>query len=171
MQNFIIRITQENANIAKDKKFQCYILPDSLNTEFVDNFTATAKQCGKLLLAQGATAIEFYKKHNLDGFIIDTVKDTKPQKTLKNIRQQAPNAIIGVISRNRRHEAMLVSECEPDFIIFNVWQDGLEHNRELLEWYSELFLIQSAVQCENGVDFTTLPADLVIIDDTELLTE
>lgn len=38
--------------------------------------------------------------------------------------------------------------------------------RELVQWYSELFLIQSAVFCrEEGVDFRSLAADIVILND------
>jgi len=53
-----------------------------------------------------------------------------------------------------------------DFIIFQAWRDGLEKIRELVQWYYELFLIQSAVFCrEEGVDFRSLAADIVILND------
>ena len=42
----------------------------------------------------------------------------------------------------------------------------MEKIRELVQWYSELFLIQSAVFCrEEGVDFRSLAADIVILND------
>lgn len=64
---------------------------------------------------------------------------------------------------------MLVSECEPDFVAFKVWQEGLEQTRELLQWYNELFLIQSAAQIEdNSADISAISADFIIIDDVEV---
>jgi hypothetical protein len=60
---------------------------------------------------------------------------------------------------------MLVSECEPDFLIFRFWRDGWEANRELLKWYNELFLIQCAAQVEEDCDFKSLPCDFVILND------
>ena len=63
---------------------------------------------------------------------------------------------------------MLVSECEPDFVAFKVWRDGIEQTRELLEWYNEFFLIQSAAQIEDDeVNIAKLTADFVIIDDVK----
>ena len=61
---------------------------------------------------------------------------------------------------------MLVSECEPDFIIFRFWKDGFDANAELLKWYGEFFLIQSAVLPKDEIDVSNLPADFVILSDT-----
>ena len=169
MQNFIIRITQENFNSINNECCQCFILPDTTTPDFALDFVQKAHAKDKLILSEGNNAVEFYKKYNLDGVVVDTSKDEKPQNTVKFVQQQIGKAIVGVISRNRRHEAMLISECEPDFVIFKVWQEGIEHTKELLEWYNELFLIQSAAQVEDkNIDIEALTADFVIIDDTEV---
>lgn len=169
MQNFIIRITQKNFNIIENPQCRCFILPDTTSVEFAAEFVQKAHAADKLVLASGEKAVSFYQKNNLDGFMVDTSKESAPQKLIKKLQAQNPQAIIGVISRNRRHEAMLVSECEPDFVAFKVWQEGLEQTRELLQWYNELFLIQSAAQIEdNDVDISTISADFIIIDDVEV---
>lgn len=165
MQNFIVRITQENDALLNDEKIGCFILADKLEPQFAKDFVKKAKSCGKLVLTEGENALDNYQLYQADGLIVDTSKEDAPQKLLKQVQAQAKHAVIGVICRNRRHEAMLVSECEPDFVIFKVWQDGLETNRELLKWYSELFLIQCAVQIEEDVGYQSLSADFVILDD------
>lgn len=165
MQNFIIRITQENLQILQDERIGCFILPDDISAKFADEFVSLARKRDKLVLCCGADAVDFYKTHGADGFIIDTAKENEPQKLVERIKQANPRAVIGVISRNRRHEAMLVSEAEPDFVIFKIWCDGMEHNLELLSWYGEFFLIQYAAQIEEDVDWRKIKSDFIIISD------
>lgn len=167
MQNFIIKITQESADLTADERIGCFILSDALNPDFVAAFSQKARSHGKLVLTSGKDAVENYVRYGVDGFVIDTTRDSEPHKVLRELKKRAPQAIVGVVVRNRRHEAMLVSECEPDFVIFKVWQDGFEANRELLSWYADLFLIQCAAQPEEPLDWKNLPVDFVIIEDTE----
>jgi len=167
MQNLIIKITQENTNLIQHSEIGCFILPDDCAPSFAKEFIAVAKKNNKLVLVSGEKAVDFYQKYNPDGVILNTVKEEAPQKSIKQLKKIAPHAIIGVITRNRRHEAMLVSECEPDFVIFKFWRDGLEANTELLDWYSEFFLIQCAAQIEEDFDYSALNADFVIIDDVQ----
>ena len=167
MQNFIIRITQENTNLIKCAEIGCFILPDTTAPEFAAEFTTEVQKAGKLVLAEGNSAVEFYQKFGTDGLILDTSKEANPVKAIKEVQKQVPKAVLGVVSRNRRHEAMIVSECEPDFVIFKFWKDGFESNKELLEWYAELFLIQNAAQIEEDCDFSAIPADFVILDDVK----
>ena len=103
----------------------------------------------------------------LDGFVLDVSASEKIKADFdRAVKTAGKDKVSGLIVRGRRHEAMLAGECEPDFIIFQAWRDGLEKIRELVQWYSELFLIQSAVFCrEEGVDFRSLAADIVILND------
>lgn len=165
MQNFIVRITQENTELLNNGNIGCFILPDSSSPQFAAQFVSLAHQKNKLVLAEGENAPGFYKQFNTDGFILNTVKAENPQKLLKQAKAQAPKAVIGAVCRNRRHEAMLVSEAEPDFVIFKFWQDGLATNLELLNWYNDLFLIQCAAQIEEDIDLSSVVADFIIIDD------
>ena len=167
MQNFIIRITQENTKLLKNPDIGCFILPTSCSAEFATNFVEEAQKAGKLVLCEGENVVDFYKKFNTDGLILNTVKENNPKKLIKQVQSLAPKAILGIVTRNRRHEAMLVSECEPDFVIFKFWKDGFENNAELLNWYAELFLIQNAAQIEEDIDYSSLNADFIIIDDSQ----
>lgn len=167
MQNLIINITQENFALLKNKEIGCFILANTLSEDFRTEFIAKAKAAEKLclLLSDGKE----FSLNNADGVVFDLSKEDAPQKILKNFKLKNPRLITGAISRNRRHEAMLISECEPEFVIFNVWNDGFDKCRELLEWYNEFFLIQSAVWPREKCDYTSLAADFVILDDVELL--
>jgi len=167
MQNFIIRITQENTNLLNDEKIGCFILPDTVSEEFAKEFIALAREKEKLVLVCGDNALQFYQKFNPDGLILNTVKEQNPRKFIENIQAQAKKAVIGAISRNRRHEAMLVSEAEPDFIIFQIWKDGLQNNLELIDWYNEFFLIQNAAWPQDELDINNIKSDFVILDDTK----
>lgn len=168
MQNLIVRITQENLNLINEEKIGCFILADSLSENFARDFTEKAQQQGKLVLVSGEKAMENYLNYKADGLIIDTAKENAPQKVIRQIKEKLPKAVLGAVTRNRRHEAMLVSECEPDFVIFKFWRDGFEENAELLKWYAELFLIQDAVWPQDGVDCSQLPTDFLLTDDSNL---
>ncbi|MBO6281787.1 MAG: hypothetical protein J6N49_04555 [Alphaproteobacteria bacterium] len=168
MQNLIIRITQENTKLITDDKIGCFILADSMSAEFMAKFTEEAHKHNKLVLTSGNNAVEAYQNCKADGLIIDSSKEEKPQKLVKQIQAQAKKAILGVITRNRRHEAMLVSECEPDFVIFRFWKDGFSENLELLEWYNELFLIQNAVLPAEEIELSNIRSDFIILDDTRI---
>ncbi|MBQ8481449.1 MAG: hypothetical protein IJ532_02825 [Alphaproteobacteria bacterium] len=169
MQNFIIRITQENTNLLNDDKIGCFILPDTVSADFAENFIDAARQKEKLVLVHGDNALQFYKQFNPDGIILNAVKEKNPRKFIEDIKAKAKKAVIGAISRNRRHEAMLVSEAEPDFIVFQIWKDGLQNNLELIDWYNEFFLIQNAAWPQENVDMMNLKSDFIILDDTEYL--
>ena len=165
MQNFIVRITQENDRLVADEKIGCFILSDAVSAAFAEDFAKKAREFNKLVLIEGKNALENYRLYQADGLIVDLAKETAPKKFLEQVRAKAKGAVIGAVCRNRRHEAMLVSEGEPDFVIFKFWRDGLESNRELLKWYSELFLIQCAAQIQEELDYSDFPADFIIIDD------
>ena len=167
MQNFIVRITQENFKLSERAEIGCFILPDTTSPEFAAEFIKRAQAAGKLVLAEGEKALDFYLQYNPDGLILNTAKEANPAKAIKEVRKKVKKAVLGVVTRNRRHEAMIVSECEPDFVIFKFWKDGFESNKELLEWYGELFLIQNAAQIEEDCDFSALNADFIILDDVK----
>lgn len=162
MQNLIINITQENFKPLENDDFGCFILSQDLSENFKKDFIEKAHKKDKLCLLSGDNAVEEYAKINADGVVFDLSKEEKPQKILKEFQQKNSKALVGAISRNRRHEAMLISECEPDFIIFKVWADGLEKSKELLEWYNEFFLIQSAIMPMDSCEIEGLPADFII---------
>ena len=88
----------------------------------------------------------------------------KLKEKMADVRKQlGKRKFVGLFTRNRRHESMIVSEVEPDFIIFKVWKDGFENVQELTDWYNDFFLIQSAAWImEDGVPVENLRTDFVI---------
>ena len=169
MQKFIIRVTEENTSLIGDSAAECFLLDSAMDKEFNRRFAAEANQAGKLVLSGGEQGAELCKELELDGVIADMSKNEKPKAEFQFLRNfLGKNAVIGAITRNRRHEAMVISEFEPDFLIFQGWNDGIDQVRELVAWYNELFLIQSAVLCrEENVGFQSFDCDIVILSDRE----
>ena len=165
MQNFIIKLTQKNINLLENKDVGCYIISSEMTDNMIKQAVEKVHSLNKLILVSGDNAEDLYQKYQTDGFILDCSTANSPAKIVKAARKNAPQAIIGVISRNRRHEAMLISECEPDFIIFRLWYEGLEKNLELLQWYSDLFLIQCAALPEEEIPLKNISADFIILSD------
>lgn len=166
MQKFIIKITEENDELIQDPAIECYLLTSTLAPEFIAGFKAQAAAKDKIVLAEGENAASVCREHNLDGIVIDVSSSEKIKAEFEKNKKIIGSKIIGMITRNRRHEAMIASECEPDFLIFQAWVDGQEKVKELVAWYNELFLIQSAVICrDENVEFKDFNADIVILND------
>lgn len=163
MQKFIISVTEENLSLIKDPALECFILNEKLSAEFIDRFAAQAKEQSKLVLGQNK---EMCLKHNLDGVVLDLSKSEDIAKDYGKETQNLKGRIIGAICRGRRHEAMITSECEPDFVIFRAWADGAQKIIDLTNWYNEFFLIQSALLLEDdNLDFLPFKTDFVILND------
>lgn len=157
MHKFIVKLSEIDPDLLQDEEIECFIVP----AEQVGNELKSSK----IILAQGENAIEVCHQHNLDGVVVDLSKSDKPKVEMKRLRAQLGNKILGVITRNRRHEAMIISEEEPDFVIFRAWKDGLEKTKELVAWYNEFFLIQCAVMIEDdGINEADFEADIIILN-------
>lgn len=169
MQKFIIKIEEENFSLIQDTNIGCYILSSTLPETFVQKFAAEAAQKDKIVLVDGENAPLLCKKLDLDGVVADVSRSEKIKKELKTVRSViGKNKFLGVVCRGRRHEAMIASEEEPDFLAFKAWKDGIENIRELVAWYNELFLIQSAVYCvDEGMDFKDFECDIVILNEKD----
>ena len=165
MQKIILQITQENDSVIHDKRFECFILSETLPSHFKSSFAQTARACGKIVLGLSVSDCLAYQ---LDGVIFDFSKSEHISADYKRAVKDLKNKFIGLITRNRRHEAMLTSECEPHFIIFRAWKDGAEKILELTAWYNEMFLIQSALWPAEDVDFAHFQTDFVILPDTSV---
>ena len=165
MQKFIIKVTTEDLKAIEDKLIECFVLDSSMPQDFIKSFALKASIKDKITLIMGEKAPALCNDLNADGVIIDLSKSEKIKKEINDIKKQIPGKILGIITRNRRHEAMLVSEEEPDFVIFKIWKDGFEKVGELVSWYNEFFLIQSAVLCEEEINTSTLKADMIILPD------
>jgi len=159
----IIRVDEEKNEILDDLSADCYVLSDHLSDDFCLKFINNARHQDKIALFYGENAIKFCKEYDADGVIADLGGDDLKNKMLTLKKELGKNKYVGLFTRNRRHESMLVSEAEPDFVIFKVWKDGFKEVCELVNWYNEFFLIQSAVWVmDEGVDLSSLKADFVI---------
>ena len=161
MQKFIIKIDSATPISEENLSEECYLLNDKVGEEYCANFKEKCKD--KIMLIYGDNAVETAKKCGADGVVLDLGIDDLKEK-MKLIRKTlGKDKVVGLITRNRRHESMLVSEVEPDFVIFKIWKDGFENLKELTDWYADFFLIQSAALImEDGVDYQNLNTDLVI---------
>ena len=150
MHKFIVSLTSEDFALIEDSKLECFIV-DSAEKQAL-NLIETIKKKGKLILISGENACELCNKYEADGVLVDLSKSEHCAKEVNFTRKQIGDKVLGVISRNRRHESMLISECEPDFVAFKAWKQGVEQVKELVSWYNEMFLIQSAVILQEQID-------------------
>ncbi len=159
----IIKYINSNNQISS-LDYECYILDTSLDENYITDFVNKANKENKITLFYGENAENLAKHFGASGIIIDQTMTLSPIKDLTSLRKSlGKNSIIGIITRNRRHEAMLNSELEPDFIIFNIWNDGIEKTTELLNWYNDFFIIQSAIFLkEENIDTSNITADFII---------
>ncbi len=165
MQKFIVQITQENISLIDLDELECFILSENLSSHFKVHFQNLAKSKNKLVLGFSLSDVLAY---HLDGLIMDLSKSDNIKKDFLTISAHLKNKLTGIICRNRRHEAMICSECEPDFLIFKAWQDGRHKIEELTSWYAEMFLIQSALMPMESLDYQSFKTDFVILKDVDL---
>jgi len=162
MQKFIVQIEEENFVSPEDKNLECFLLSSDLSAPFKADFALKAQKNGKIVLGFSADDCLSY---GLDGVLIDLSSAQNIKKDYQAATKNLKNKIVGAICRNRRHEAMLVSECEPDFVAFRAWADGAEKVKDLTAWYEEMFLIQSALLPVDEVDYCAFKTDFVILSD------
>ena len=165
MPKFILKITQESKeDYISDNNLECFCFSSSLSDAYLQQQVLKAQSADKIVLFEGDEAEEKVKKFAADGLIVDLSKVTAIKKEMRRIKESLPKSFLGVICRNRRHEAMIVSENEPDFIVFKIWEEGKENTLELLRWYNEFFLLQMAVEpMDKNMEISDCPADIIIL--------
>ena len=163
MQKIIYRIDAVIPDLLDKSDAECYILNDSLDESYCRQVIDKAAVSDKIILFYGEKAVDVCKKYGADGVVVDLGAEKLKEQT-ENLRKTlGKGKFIGLITRNRKHESMLVSEVEPDFVIFKVWKDGFENVKNLTDWYQEFFLIQSAAWLmEDGIDDKMLKTDFII---------
>lgn len=165
MPKFILKITAESAeNCIDEKNVECFILSASLPEDCLGRMIRKIEATGKIALIEGENAAVLAAKFGADGIVADLSASTAIKKEMAALRRQLGRRFLGVICRSRRHEAMVVSENEPDFVVFRIWSEGAEKTKALADWYAEFFLLQTAVEPMDGsVNFSAWPADMVIL--------
>ena len=165
MQKFIIKISEPDDSLLNNPECECFILSSALPQEFMLKFIDEAKVKDKIVLTESA---KLCTQLNADGVLLDLSKSENVAADYQEQTAGLKRKFIGVISRNRRHEAMLVSECEPDFIAFRAWKDGADKVKELTDWYEEFFLIQAAlIPVDDDLDLSAFKTDYIISDNTK----
>lgn len=152
MHKFILRLTSEDVSLIQNDRLECFIVETSLPESEIKNLVKAVKSKEKLVLVMGENACALCQKYEADDVLIDLSKSEHCAKDVNFARKQIGEKALGVISRGRRHESMIISECEPDFVAFKAWEEGIEHTKELVSWYNEMFLIQSAVVLEEPIE-------------------
>lgn len=165
MSKIILKIESENAKIYRDENICCYLVNSALSVDFIKSFADS----DKMLLLYGENAPALCKSLNTDGLVweLDTSLPIKAQ--IIRIREIAgPRKILGTVIPPRRHEAMLVSETEPEFVVFKFSEADSAAALKVVGWYNELFLIQSAIDLSEGLqDVKAFEPDFVIINSAD----
>ena len=142
---------------------ECYALNAALDEEYCREFVEKAAAESRIVLFYGEGAVKTAVHLGADGVILDLGVEGLKEKMAAVRKELGKSGVVGLFTRNRRHESMIVSEAEPDFVVFKVWKDGFESVRELTDWYNDFFLIQSAAWImEDGVPSEELRTDFVI---------
>ena len=156
MPQIILKINSSADKIYDSDKICCYLINPDVPLDKIAEATAIGKP---VLMFNTTNAIA-------DGCVVD-VDSSLPIKTqIRPIREKIGNKkILGTIIEPSRHEAMLASETEPEFVAFRVTRENLIAAHDVIDWYNELFLIQSAADLSiESVDAKELNVDFVIIN-------
>lgn len=163
MQKFIVRVESEEKRFSDKMEGECYALNAALDEEYCREFVEKAAAESRIVLFFGESAVKTAVHLGADGVILDLGVEGLKEKMAAVRKELGKSGVVGLFTRNRRHESMIVSEAEPDFVVFKVWKDGFESVRELTDWYNDFFLIQSAAWImEDSVPTEELRTDFVI---------
>lgn len=156
MPNIILKINAASDKIYRSDNICCYFVAAPLPAAMQNELAAS----GKMILA--APGVEM----PADGLVAE-VDSSKPVKVqLRPLREKlGTKKVLGAVINPTRHEAMLASEVEPEFVAFRLTAENLSKAADVIKWYNELFLIQSAADLSAGLqDIKGLDVDFVIIN-------
>ncbi len=162
MPKIILKINSTSDKIYVSDEICCYLVDASLPVKVLEN----CKKTDQLVLLCGENAAQMCKTYNMDGIVLEP----NPQKPLKAQIKKDQEIIgskkaLGIIIPPHRHEAMLASETEPSFVAFKFERDQAQKASEIIKWYNELFLIQSAVDLSDELqNIDNIETDFVIIN-------
>lgn len=162
MPKFILKINQNTDKIYRDDDIACYLLDASLPTAYLKDF----KSDGRPRLLCGTNASKLCRELGFEGVVADISSDKPIKAQIAKIRAElGEHKFLGTVIAPHRHEAMLVSETEPEFVAFRFSAAEKAAAIPVISWYNELFLIQSAVDLRGGLqDLKDTDCDFVIIN-------
>ncbi len=159
MQKFIVKI-ENNQPLPTDEDICCYLADAQTEPTLLEQ----AKNSNLLVLGYGEDSAEVCRRNNLDGALveIDVSRPLKKQ-VAAFLEKVGRKKFWGAIIPPSRHYAMLAAETEPNFVAFRLSSQESQAE-EVIKWYNELFLIQSAViGSENLTDSLFNVCDFVIL--------
>lgn len=164
MQKIILKIDSPDFNLKDYPEIECFAAMSELD---VTQIFSEMQKNDKILLSYGENPVEHCKKYGTDGVILDLSQSEHIKKDFDTAqRELKKNKIFGIVARSRRHETMIAAECEPDFLVFKVWEKLSEKQKDLFAWYNEFFLIQSAADLVGeDVGEELVDTDLLLLDE------
>lgn len=162
MPNIILKINSTTDKIHTSEDICCYLINSGLPSSFIKDLAG----CGKMLLLIGDNAAQKCKEYDADGIVVE-IDPTQPLKVQVNKPREmiGPKKVCGVIVPAHRHEAMLAAETEPDFVAFKFAPEETAKAAEIIAWYNDLFLIQSAADLSSGLqNIADIDIDFMIIN-------
>lgn len=168
MPKFIIEIASKGDELIKNPNIACYLLDSAIEKTSLQQMASKLRETGCPLLIRGGRATELCCELGLDGVLIEVNNDAPYKKQVAAVREKiGARRILGVVCPLSRHAMMIVSEAEPEFMAFHLTDSP--QGRELVSWYNELFLIQSAVFAEeDSALLSALDPDFVILKPHDL---
>ena len=159
-----MKIENKDFDAEKYPEIECYAFASNIVSA---DMTAQIKKSDKLALIYGDGAATVCKKVSADGVIVDLSASEHIKKDFTAVQKEAgADKLFGIVCRSRRHEAMIASECEPNFVIFKVWEELSDKQRELFDWYQEFFLLQSAAEmCGEKPCQEKINTDILLVDE------
>ena len=156
MPQIILKINDSEDKVYDSENICCYIVTKDVFQSKLQEITQTGKPLlimNEVDIASSGTVLE-----------LDSSKPIKSQ--IRPIRDKiGTKKILGAIIEPSRHEAMLASETEPEFVAFRIRADNLSKAKEVVTWYNDLFLIQSAADLSiEKVDIKDIDVDFIIIN-------
>lgn len=164
MQKIITKIDKVDNKLFDNLSGECFVIDASLDDEFCRKFVEKCAIEDRVVLFYGQNAINVSKKNDADGVVLDLGAEGLKDKIIEIRKILGKDKYVGLFTRNRKHESMLVSEVEPDFVVFKVWKDGFEGVKNLTDWYQDFFLIQSvAWLVDEDIDIKSLKTDFIVM--------
>lgn len=164
MPKFILKINAADEALINNDDICCYLIDENSDPKIVK----LAEASDKLVLSVGENAAAVCLEQNLDGALIVREVDDKYAKFIKPIQKQLAKKFLGLSCEATRHAAMIASEAEPDFVAFQIPSQNQKEAAEVLRWYGELFLVQSALFYSPQLDDELLKlTDFIILNAAE----
>lgn len=112
MQKFIVRVESEEKRFSDKMEGECYALNAALDEEYCREFVEKAAAESRIVLFYGEGAVKTAVHLGADGVILDLGAEGLKEKMAAVRKELGKSGVVGLFTRNWRHESMIVSEAE-----------------------------------------------------------